>query len=560
MIPCQGSGTGSHSDAPNISKEEIKAQRKAKAAAAKAAKLQKTQQKQKQETAEKQTETSSKSQQNDSPIGDRQSKSVSLPTDSPARSPPECPGGPVPGRSESAAVSASSPATSEAKPAEATAVVDESAGKTKAQLKAERRAKQEAQRAAKAAASAKATTATKASTPSAGSGVKTATNEPATAENVTAAKTNTSKVKTSKTSATVVGSNETRVKKSATSRVAGGRVERVLSALPHVDPTLAKLFHFNSSVHPAVVRVAVRMASSRLRGASACSVALLSALSQLVADYTAPARRSLRRHLPDVIGTAVQYLSQSAPTTPAVNHVIKRLERAIHTLVDDTMPEAEAKQRILDWIESFIEDNICKAMSAIVTFAGKKITDGDTIMTYGMSALVLDTLLSSHRSGCQFRVIVLDSEVAPAGRRLLRPLLGAGIDCTYSHLAAVSMHVQECSKVIVGAEAMLANGGALCAAGTALFCLSAQSFNRPVIICCETFKFTDRVFTDALHFNEIAEVPVKLRDSAVAGQHVLALTYDVTSPDVIDVVITELGTIPCTSVPAVLRMQAQQTF
>lgn len=35
----------------------------------------------------------------------------------------------------------------------------------------------------------------------------------------------------------------------------------------------------------------------------------------------------------------------------------------------------------------------------------------------------------------------------------------------------------------------------------------------------------------------------------------LNLVYDVTPPDFVDIVITELGMIPCTSVPVVLRVK-----
>jgi translation initiation factor eIF-2B subunit delta len=37
--------------------------------------------------------------------------------------------------------------------------------------------------------------------------------------------------------------------------------------------------------------------------------------------------------------------------------------------------------------------------------------------------------------------------------------------------------------------------------------------------------------------------------------HLLNLVYDVTPPDFISMVITEVGMIPCTSVPVVLRVQ-----
>ena len=44
----------------------------------------------------------------------------------------------------------------------------------------------------------------------------------------------------------------------------------------------------------------------------------------------------------------------------------------------------------------------------------------------------------------------------------------------------------------------------------------------------------------------------------IANLWLLNLVYDVTSPDLVSMVITELGVIPCTSVPVVLRISRDE--
>lgn len=61
------------------------------------------------------------------------------------------------------------------------------------------------------------------------------------------------------------------------------------------------------------------------------------------------------------------------------------------------------------------------------------------------------------------------------------------------------------SKVIVGAHALLANGYVMSRVGTALISLIAKSYNVPVLVCCETHKFSDKVQTDAFVQNELSE-------------------------------------------------------
>ena len=59
--------------------------------------------------------------------------------------------------------------------------------------------------------------------------------------------------------------------------------------------------------------------------------------------------------------------------------------------------------------------------------------------------------------------------------------------------------------MIVGAHGLLANGYVMSRIGTSLIALVAKSYNVPVLVCCETYKFCDKVLTDAFVTNELGE-------------------------------------------------------
>lgn len=61
------------------------------------------------------------------------------------------------------------------------------------------------------------------------------------------------------------------------------------------------------------------------------------------------------------------------------------------------------------------------------------------------------------------------------------------------------------TKVLLGAHALMANGYVMSRAGTAQVALVAKSYNVPVLVCCETHKFSERVQTDAFVYNEIGK-------------------------------------------------------
>ena len=88
----------------------------------------------------------------------------------------------------------------------------------------------------------------------------------------------------------------------------------------------------------------------------------------------------------------------------------------------------------------------------------------------------------------------------------------------------------------------------------------ARPAARPLQVCCETYKFTERVLLDAICYNELGD-PDDLvgADGPVADWRdmpqlkLLNLMYDVTPTKFITMVVTEAGVIPPTSVPVIIR-------
>ena len=59
--------------------------------------------------------------------------------------------------------------------------------------------------------------------------------------------------------------------------------------------------------------------------------------------------------------------------------------------------------------------------------------------------------------------------------------------------------------MFLGAHALLANGYVKSRVGSSLIAMMANSFNVPVLVCCETYKFYDRVQTDSFVSNELGK-------------------------------------------------------
>ncbi|XP_056283406.1 translation initiation factor eIF-2B subunit delta isoform X2 [Pseudoliparis swirei] len=317
-------------------------------------------------------------------------------------------------------------------------------------------------------------------------------------------------------------------------------------------------------IHPAIVRLGLQYSQGIVAGSNARSVALLHAFKQVIRDYTTPPNEELSRDLVNKLTPYISFLNQCRPLSASMGNAIKYIKKEISN-IPSQCKEEEAKSKLLSCIECYINEKIILAAKAIAKYSIEKINNGDVILVYGCSSLVNHVLCEAFEKNRKFRVIVVDSRPRLEGREALRRLVQRGISCTYVLISAVSYMLPEVSKVFLGAHALLANGYVMSRVGTSQIALVAKAFNVPVLVCCETYKFCERVQTDSFVSNELDDPDdlIVTRKGKTQLEHwqevpslgLLNLVYDVTPPDFVDLVITDLGMIPCTSVPVVLRVK-----
>ena len=99
--------------------------------------------------------------------------------------------------------------------------------------------------------------------------------------------------------------------------------------------------------------------------------------------------------------------------------------------------------------------------------------------------------------------------------------------------------MQSVTKVLLGAETMLSNGVAMGYSGTATIALVARAFNKPVLFCCESYKFSEKVQLDSIVSNEQGdekELLLNAKKESSGGVSVLNLLYDSTPSELITMV------------------------
>ena len=200
--------------------------------------------------------------------------------------------------------------------------------------------------------------------------------------------------------------------------------------------------------------------------------------------------------------------------------------------VDPSVSDEDAKKDLCELIDNFIQEKITAADALIAESASKKIGNGDVILVHAKSSIVL----KAKKGGKSFKVVVVDSKPLLEGRNMVKDLASAGVeDIEYTFISGVS-HCKA-TKALLGAHALMANGRLFGRAGTALVAMTAHTQGIPVMVCCESLKFTDSTALDSILKNEAAPTSEGLpganlekllpKVESTTGLFMLNLLYDV---------------------------------
>ncbi|PPD77356.1 hypothetical protein GOBAR_DD25710 [Gossypium barbadense] len=317
-------------------------------------------------------------------------------------------------------------------------------------------------------------------------------------------------------------------------------------------PDLETKFFELDPMHPAVYKVGLQYLSGDIHGGNARCIAMFQAFKEAIKDYSTPPEKTLIRDLTARISSYVSFLIECRPLSISMGNAIKFLKNRIAKL-PLALSESEAKSTLMLDIDLFINEKIILSEKVIVKHAVTKIQDGDVLLTYGASSVVEMILLHAHELGKHFHVVVVDSRPKLEGQLLLRRLVRKGLSCTYTHVNAVSCIMQDVTRVFLGASSVLSNGTVYSRVGTACVAMVAHAFRVPVLVCCEAYKFHERVQLDSICFNELGNPDaiskvqgreeINYLDGLVNQENLqlLNLIYDATPSDYVSMIITDYG-------------------
>ena len=161
----------------------------------------------------------------------------------------------------------------------------------------------------------------------------------------------------------------------------------------------------------------------------------------------------------------------------------------------ETSSSSKARFRLADKLRVYFKDAVTELKDELATtreriaeYAVEQLHEGEIILTIGHSRTVEAFLKTAARKR-KFAVVVAETAPFYTGRSLAQSLTDAGIETWLVPDSNIFALMPRCSKVIVGAHAVLADGSLLAGVGSLLACQSAKAHLVPVVVCSGMYKF-----------------------------------------------------------------------
>ncbi|KAK9466226.1 hypothetical protein V1512DRAFT_286977 [Lipomyces arxii] len=205
----------------------------------------------------------------------------------------------------------------------------------------------------------------------------------------------------------------------------------------------------------------------------------------------------------------------------------------------------DLKPYIIEGIQELI-DELHAIDESIAGMGVEMIHENETILTATPnSQTVLKFLLRASQKR-KFQVLV--TEVFPNDvektHQFATKLAQAGIETTVITDAMVYSIMGRVGKVILGTNAILANGGLLASSGAAMICQCANVHRTPIVVCTGLYKLSPMYPFDTESLIEVGDTGMALEfedGNLVDKVNVVNPLYDYVPPELVDLYITNMG-------------------
>ncbi len=291
--------------------------------------------------------------------------------------------------------------------------------------------------------------------------------------------------------------------------------------------------------------------SMRIRGAARIARAAVAALRDVGNSYEGS----------DVAGF-INYIKEASKLLVATRPTAVSLPNGLRFVLNKLLTDyslgvdsvGELRDRLVRYCDEFI--NISReAADKIAVFGARRIEDGDILLTHCNSSVAIGVIKRAFDEGKSIKVFVTETRPRFQGRLTAEALSSHGVETILIVDSAARYYMNDIDKVIVGADAIAANGAVVNKIGTSLIALAAHEARTSFMVAAETYKFSpDTLFGKLIKIEERSYEEIVSRDwlNKYPNINVKNPAFDVTPPEYIDLIITELGVVSPSMFPILI--------
>ena len=281
------------------------------------------------------------------------------------------------------------------------------------------------------------------------------------------------------------------------------------------------------------------------------TVAISSALNFL-ADMISEAR-----DMPSLINSLAEnslMLLSARPASGLLFNALRSLLLKTLELMRSNSPYEDLKKSLLEEVRNLVK--LYKdALRSIGVIGAKRLEDGDVVLTGTYSSTVFSILRQVAKEGKRLTVYVTESRPGSEGFKLAKDLSKMGFNVVLFVDSAVRYFMKDVDKVLLGAEAIAANGAVVSKIGTSLIALAAHEARVRVFVATSIYKSNPRTMLgELITLEEVPESQILSdRELKELGVRARCPLFEVIPPEYIDALVTERGLLAPQAVPLLMR-------
>jgi ribose 1,5-bisphosphate isomerase len=238
-------------------------------------------------------------------------------------------------------------------------------------------------------------------------------------------------------------------------------------------------------MNPEIVKIADGIIKMKIRGAG--EIARSAAQALLIAAQESKAK-DIDSFINELESVARDMLN-TRPTAVSLPNSIRYIMLRVKAAKSRGLSLEELKSLAVNTAKEFIENSRI-AIQRIGEIGARRIKSGDIIMTHCNSSAAISVIKTAWRQNKDIQVFVTESRPRFQGRLTAKELSEAGIPVNLIIDSAARFFMKKIDEVIVGADAITANGAVVNKIGTSMIALAAHEARVRFFVAAETYKFS----------------------------------------------------------------------